>query len=82
MSTMNEHDVTLGLTILTDAIRLKYGRRLSHLSVIQIVDTLNSLMTKKNAAMLPSFKPETLELLASTCSYIYYFKHPSILTIF
>jgi hypothetical protein len=46
-------------------------------------DSLNLIMTKKNGEQVrQSFGPETIDLIASTLSYLYYFKHQSIMQIF
>ena len=58
---LNEENVFLGLTIFHDFIKLKLGRRVSHVAVISLVETFNYLMTKKQAIQLKNeFKPETL----------------------
>ena len=43
-----EMRASIALRIYQDSLKLKLGRRISHPTVIQIFDTLNSIMTKKN----------------------------------
>jgi hypothetical protein len=81
--TMSEASIHLALDIYLDTIKLKLGRRLSHISVIQILDSLNTILTKKNAELVRnSFSGATRELLASALGYLYYFKHQSLMQIF
>jgi len=47
-----EDKVKLGLMVYLDAIMLKYGRRLSHVVVIQLYESLNSLMSKANSPLV------------------------------
>ena len=58
-------DTELGLLILQDSIKLKFGNRLSHLSVLQILEMLEKMVKKG----------QNPELLAETLNYLYYFKH-------
>ena len=53
---------------------LKYGRRLSHVVVIQLYESLNSLMSKANSPLVTEFAHDTIQLLAKVVSYLYYFK--------
>jgi len=80
---MSEAKLTLCLLIFQDTLRLKLGRRVSHVLVIQMIESLNFVMTKKQAEVVQGYSTaETLELLASTVSYLYYFKHASVLQVF
>ena len=45
---IDENLLILGLQIIQDSIKLKFGSRLSHLSVIQLMESLNYLMTTKS----------------------------------
>ena len=73
---LNEERVCLGLNIYLDIIKLKLGSRVSHLSVIAIVNSMNYLMTKKQGIQLKEdFSSDSLDLVATTLSYLYYFKH-------
>jgi hypothetical protein len=44
--------INLALSIYSDCLKLKLGRRVSHISVIQMFDSLNHVMTKKNGELL------------------------------
>jgi len=44
---INEDKLIMGLQVIEDAIKLKFGNRLSHLSVIQLMESLNYLLTTK-----------------------------------
>ena len=65
-------DTELGLLVLQDSIKLKFGNRLSHLSVLQILEMLEKMVKKGLNG----------ELLAETLNYLYYFKHSQIVKIY
>lgn len=58
-------DTELGLLVIQDSIKLKFGSRLNNLSVLQILEMLEKMV--KNG--------QNGELLAETLNYLYYFKH-------
>jgi hypothetical protein len=74
-----EQPVSLALNIIQDAAKFKYGSRLSHLSTIQILESLNHIMKKQNQLALNGFSSEIKEQLTMALGQLYYFKHATVL---
>jgi|TARA_B110000285_G_C15086362_1_gene596423 hypothetical protein len=72
---LSEKPLSLALSIIQDAVKFKYGSRLSQLSTIQVLESLNHIMKKQNHLALNSFSSETKEQLALALGQVYYFKH-------
>jgi len=72
---LSEKPLSLALSIIQDSVKFKYGSRLSHLSTIQVLESLNHIMKKQNHLALNGFSSETREQLALTLGQVYYFKH-------
>ena len=79
---LNESSMTLGLQILHDSIVLKFGNRVSHLSVIQILDSLTYLMN--NSSKLARIEKDSTysAQLATTLRTLFYFKYSSVSQIY
>lgn len=61
------------LLFIQDAVKLKFGSRVSQLCLIQVIETMNSLLSRKQ-----TFDEELQELIAETLSMLYYFKYLAI----
>ena len=73
---LSEARVSLAMSVFQDCLKLKLGRRVSHISVLQMFDSLSLLMNKKQGEQVrASFGAATLGSIAATLSYLYYFKH-------
>jgi len=76
---LSEEPLSLALSIIQDAVKFKYGSRLSHLSTIQVLESLNHIMKKQNHLALNSFSSETKKQLALTLGQVYYLKQAAVL---
>ena len=61
------------LLFIQDAVKLKFGSRVSQLCLIQVIETMNLLLSRKQ-----TFDEELQELIAETLSMLYYFKYLAI----
>ena len=82
LANLKESSMTLGLQILHDSITLKFGSRVSHLSVIQILDSLTHLMNNTSKLAHLGKDSNCQEQLARTLSTLFYFKYSSISQIY
>ena len=79
---IDENSLVLGLEIIQDSIKLKFGSRLSHLSVIQLMESLNYLMTTKQKCLQRKLSLECKVVLASTLGNLFYFKNAALIQIY
>jgi len=79
---VNEQKLSLGLNILEDAVKYKFGSRVSHLSTIQVVESLSYLLATKTEVLKTSLTPSLKKQLASTLSSVFYFKQQSLIQIY
>ena len=69
--------VKLCLLFIQDAVKLKFGSRVSQLCLIQAMETMNLMLSRKVA-----FDEGMQELIAETLSTLYYFKYLAIKQVF
>lgn len=78
LSVGDEMQKQIGLTLLfqvmSDSVRLKYGKRCCQEAVILYTQTLNNLLSKHINECIALTEP-TRVMIAETLGMLYYFKH-------
>ena len=69
--------IQVALRVIQDGVKLKFGRRVSHLSALQIMESLN--MICKKLSKEKEIDADTRCILAKTLSEVYYFKHTAVM---
>ena len=60
--------VQLAMRVIQDGVKLKFGGRVSHLAVLQIMESMNLLLSNKKLLKMKDIDEETRDIIAQTLS--------------